>query len=151
MYELIKYIHILSAITWVGSDIALQVIAIRVARSPDPMDVPKFLGHVEFLGKFLLQPAAILLVVAGILMTIQRWAFQQTWISVALVLWFVSLAAGSFFLMPQGGRAKRLFDAEGPASPAARAIVGRMFLVSRVELVTFVVIIALIVAKPNIG
>ena len=42
-----------------------------------------------------------------------------------------------------------LFDAEGPESVAGRQLLGRMFLVSRLELVSFVVIIALMVFKPG--
>jgi hypothetical protein len=76
-------VHILCAITWVGGAFILQLLAMRVMRSPDPGDVPKLLGHLEFLGRVVLEPAAILLFLAGLLMTIQRWAFQQTWISIA--------------------------------------------------------------------
>lgn len=151
MYEAIKYVHILCAITWVGGALILQLLAMRVTRSPDPQDVPKFLGHLEFLGKFVLEPASVLLLVAGVLMTIQRWAFQQTWISIAIVLWLASLVAGSFYLMPNGKRAKALFDAEGPGSVAARRIIGGMFIVARVELAMFLVIIAFMVVKPNIA
>jgi hypothetical protein len=42
-----------------------------------------------------------------------------------------------------------LFDAEGPESVAGRELIGQMFLVSRLELVSFAVIIALMVFKPG--
>ena len=121
MYELVKYVHILCAVTWVGGAFILQVLAMRVTKSPDPGDVPKLLGHLEFLGKFVLEPAAILLFIAGVVMTIMRWEFQQTWISIAIVLWLVSLLAGTLYLVPKGKKAKALFDAEGPSSAGALA------------------------------
>ena len=43
------------------------------------------------------------------------------------------------------------FEAEGPTSTAARALLGRIFLVSRLELLSFAVIIALMVFKPGAG
>ena len=46
-------------------------------------------------------------------------------------------------------RVPRLFDAEGPTSAAGRALLDRMFLVSRLELASFAVIIALMVFKPG--
>jgi hypothetical protein len=52
--------------------------------------------------------------------------------------------------VPRGKRAKALFDAEGPSSASGLRLVGRMFLVARGELVAFLVIIALMVAKPKI-
>lgn len=151
MYELFKYVHILCAITWVGGAFTLQLVAMRVVRSPDAGDLPKLLGHIEFLGRFVLEPASVVLLLAGVVMTIQRWTFQQTWISIAVVLWLVSLAAGSLYLLPQSKRAKASFAADGPASAAGRAVVGRMFLVARIELATFLVIIALMVVKPTLG
>ena len=42
-------------------------------------------------------------------------------------------------------------EAEGPTSTAARALLDRVFLVSRLELVSFAVIIALMVFKPGSG
>jgi hypothetical protein len=42
-----------------------------------------------------------------------------------------------------------LFDAEGPASKEGRDLLDRVFLVSRVELASFAVIIALMVFKPG--
>jgi hypothetical protein len=55
------------------------------------------------------------------------------------------------YLGPRSKRVAQLFEAEGPTSVAGRALLNRLFLVSRVELVAFLVIIALMVAKPNLG
>jgi hypothetical protein len=53
---------------------------------------------------------------------------------------------------PDGSRTKRvaaLFESEGPTSVAGRALLDRMFLVSRLELIGFAVIIGLMVFKPG--
>ena len=151
MYELVKYVHILCAVTWVGGAFILQVLAMRVTRSPDPGDLPKLGRHIEFIGTRVFIPASVLLLVAGVILTIQRWEFQQTWISIAILLWLVSAVTGSLYLGPRSKRVAQLFEAEGPASTAGRALLQRLFLVSRLELVAFLVIIGLMVAKPNIG
>ena len=151
MYELVKYVHILCAVVWVGGAFYAQLLAIQVARSSDPADLPKLGRHIEFLGTRVFLPASILLFIAGVIMTTQRWAFQQTWISIAIVLWLVSALVGSLYLGPKSKRVAQLFEAEGPLSAAGRALLGRLFLVSRLELVSFLVIIALMVAKPSMG
>ena len=151
MYELAKYAHILCAITWVGGALYAQLLAIRVSRSPDPSDLPKLGREIAFLGTRVFVPASLLLLIAGLFMTVQRWAFQQTWISIAIVLWLVSALVGSRYLGPRAKRTADLFDAEGPTSVAGRSLLGRLFLVSRAELAVFAVVIALMVAKPNIG
>ncbi len=151
MYELVKYVHILCAVVWVGGAFYAQILAIRSMRSDDPADLPKLGRHIEFIGTRIFLPASILLFVAGLIMTSQRWAFQQTWISIAIVLWLFSALVGSLYLGPRSKRVAEMFEAEGPTSVPARALLGRLFLVSRVELGVFAVTIALMVAKPTLG
>ena len=41
MYELLVYIHVVSAVVWVGGAFFVQILAVRVNRSDDPMDLPR--------------------------------------------------------------------------------------------------------------
>ena len=41
MYDLIKYVHVICAIIWVGGAFFAQLLAIRASRSDDPADLPK--------------------------------------------------------------------------------------------------------------
>jgi uncharacterized membrane protein len=151
LYEVVKFIHVLCAVIWVGGAFYAQLLAIRVVRSPDPADVPKLANHIAFLATRVFIPASLLLFAAGIFMTTQRWAFQQTWISMAIVLWLVSVLTGTLYLGPRVQRIAGLFESEGPTSVAGRDLLDRVFLVARLELIVFFVTIALMVAKPNIG
>ena len=151
MYELIKYVHILCAVIWVGGAFYAQLLAVRMTRSSDPTELPNLGRHIEFLGTRVFLPASILLFVAGAILTVQRWEFQQAWISIAIALWLISALVGSIYLGPRSKRVAQLFEAEGPASTAGRALLNRLFIVSRLELVSFLVIIALMVAKPTLG
>ena len=81
-------------------------------------------------------------------MVSQHWSFDQAWIIGAIALWVLSAVAGAVYLAPRAKRANELFEEEGPASPAAHAIIGRLFLVSRLELVSFAIAIALMVFRP---
>jgi len=151
LYDLAKYIHILCAVIWVGGAFYGQLLAMRVARSPDPSELPKLARHIEFLGTRVFIPASIILFLAGAYLTTQRWAFEQTWVSIAIVLWLVSALTGAIYLGPRIKRIGALFDADGPTSVGGRALLDRVFLVARLELVSFLVIIALMVAKPNVA
>ena len=151
MYDVVKYIHILCAVTWVGGAFYAQLLAIRVSRSPDPSDLPKLALHLEYLATRVFIPASVILFLAGLYMTTQRWAFQQTWVSIAIVLWLVSALTGAIYLGPRVKKIGLLYQAEGPVSVGGRALLDRVFLVSRLELVSFLVIIALMVAKPNVA
>lgn len=151
MYDLIKYIHIVAAIVWVGGAVTTQLFALRAVASRDPTDVPRIGRMIEFIGLRVFLPASLVLFVAGVIMTIQRWSFTQTWISIAVVLWLASALVGALYLGPTSKKVAELFEAEGPTSTAGRALMDRAFLVSRLELVSFAVIVALMVFKPGAG
>lgn len=149
MYSLLLYIHILTAMIWVGGAFYVQVLSMLVSRSDDPMELPRLGRHVEFIGSWVFMPAAVVLFIAGAAMTLQQWSFGQVWIAVSVALWVLSAVAGAAYLAPGSKRAAALFDAEGPESVAGRQQIQRLFLVSRLELVSFAVIIALMVFKPG--
>jgi uncharacterized membrane protein len=151
MYEALLFIHIICAVIWVGGAFFAQLLVLRVQRSTDPADLPKLGRHLEFLGLRVFLPVSIILFIAGAIMTAQQWGFGQTWVSVSMGLWVLSALAGALYIGPRTKKIAELFEAEGPSSTAARALMDRVFLVSRLELVSFAIIIALMVFKPGAG
>ena len=134
MYQVLLYVHIICAVIWVGGAFFSQLLALRVERSTDPADLPKLGRNIEFLGLRVFLPASILLFLAGAAMVAQQWSFGQTWVAVAIGLWILSVIAGAFYVGPRTKKIAELFEAEGPTSTAARALLSRVFLVSRLEL-----------------
>jgi uncharacterized membrane protein len=151
MYEVLLYVHIVCAMIWVGGAVFAQLLALRVQRSTDPGDLPKFGRNVEFLGMRVFLPASILLFIAGAAMVAQRWSFGDVWVSVSMGLWLLSAIAGALYIGPRTKRIAELFESEGPTSTAARALMDRVFMVSRLELVSFALVISLMVFKPGAG
>jgi uncharacterized membrane protein len=149
MYQLLLYIHIVCAVIWVGGAFAIQALAIIVARSGDPAEVPRLSRNMELIGSRVFMPAAIVLFLAGAVMTIQNWSFGNTWIAASIGLWILSALGGAIYLGPRAKRVAALFEAEGPSSAEARVLLGRLFVATRLELVSFAVIIALMVFKPG--
>jgi uncharacterized membrane protein len=134
---------------WVGGAAYAQVVAVRVYRSSDATELPKMVRHTEAVATLVFLPASLVVIITGVVMTLQAWSFGQLWIAVAVALWVLSAALGGLYVGPRIKRTSELFDAEGPESPAARRLLQRMFLVSRLELLSFAVIIALMVFKPG--
>jgi uncharacterized membrane protein len=151
MYQALLFTHIICAVIWVGGAFFAQLLVLRVERSTDPGDLPKLGRHLEFLGMRVFLPVSIILFLAGAVMTAQQWGFGQTWVSVSMGLWVLSAILGALYIGPRTKKIAELFEAEGPSSTAARALLSRVFLVSRLELVSFAIIIALMVFKPGAG
>lgn len=149
MYRFLLLLHVMAATVWVGGALVVQLLGVRVQRSADPTDLPRLARHVEAVGNVAFLPAAALLLLSGAVMTAQVWAFSQTWILIAIVLWLLSAVAGGVYLAPRAKRVVALFEAEGPTSVTARRLMARLFVVSRIELASFAVILALMVYKPG--
>jgi uncharacterized membrane protein len=148
VYELLKYIHILAAMVWVGGAFTLQIYGMYVARSGDQTAIARFGRDVSVVGGRVFPVASIVLLIAGVLMVLQRWSFGQAWIVIALTLWVASLLAGVLYIGPRSGKVGELFAAD-PNSAEARTLMGQVFLVARLELVSFAVIVFLMVFKPG--
>jgi uncharacterized membrane protein len=149
MYDLLKYIHILAAIVWVGGAFIIQMLAIQASRSKDPTDLPRLGRDVGIVGGRVFPIASVILLVAGAYLVTQRWSFGQAWVTISLVLWLASLLSGALYLGPRSTKVGELFAAEGPTSVAGRALMAQIFLISRLELVSFAVIVFLMVFKPG--
>ena len=150
LYNVLKYIHILCAVTWVGGAVFAQLLAIRAEHSSDPEEMVRTSRSIEFIAMRLFLPASIVLFIAGVWMVIDGpWEFDQTWIAIAIVLWLASALAGSVYIGPRTKKISQLVETEGPSSATAAALMRQVFLVSRIELVSFLVIIFLMVFKPG--
>jgi hypothetical protein len=152
LYDWLLAFHILMATVWVGGNILMQVLAVRINRERDPMKTAQFLGDVEWVGTKVFAPASGLLLLLGIAMVIKEpaWTFGQLWVLAAIAMFAYSFLTGLLYLGPQSGRLKKLYEAEGPTAAAAPAIIRRLFLASRVELVLLVLIVFDMVLKPGL-
>jgi uncharacterized membrane protein len=148
-YSLIKYVHVICAIIWLGGAFFAQLLAVRAQRSTDPTDLPKYGQTIGELGMKVFLPASILLFIAGLILVIQRWSFSSVWVSVSIVLWLASVLVGALYLGPTGAKLGKVFAAEGPTSVAGRAGLERILLISRIELVSFAIIVFMMVVKPG--
>jgi uncharacterized membrane protein len=148
-YSVLLFVHIVCAVIWVGGAFAIQLLAFLVSRTGDQLELVRLMRYFELIGSRVFVPVATLLFIAGAAMTLQAWSFGKTWIAVSVALWVLSAVAGALYLGPRAKRVGDLFNAEGPSSQAGQALMNRLFLVSRLELVSFAIIIALMVFKPG--
>src|SRR4051812_18838805 len=159
MYELVvntynsfKFVHVLSAVVWVGGACTLQAFAIRINGTGDGLRMATFAKDAEYVGNRIYLPSSIILLVSGIF-TIHEssgaWSYDQTWVQIGLAMILVSIAIGAGFIGPEAGRVARAIEQHGPASDEARHHINRIFLVSRFELLLLLLVIFDMVVKPG--
>jgi uncharacterized membrane protein len=149
-YEFLLFAHLLFVVTWVGTDICVQVLSFR-ALAAGPEQMVRFTGDVEWLGTRLLVPSSLLVLVFGVLLVNNvGYDFGDTWVILGLAAFAASFIAGAGFLGPETGRISRL-GAERPADdPELQRRIRTVLLVSRIELLILILVILDMVVKPGL-
>jgi len=149
LYDWLKFGHVLMAIVWVGGALSLQLLASRIQAKGDRKQLYELTEHIEFIGTRVFTPASLLLLILGIWMVfIGPWNFGMVWIDLGIAMFVYSFVSGAFYLGPQIRRTRLLAEREGVDSDQVSILIGRIFLVSRIELVFRVLIVLDMVLKP---
>jgi uncharacterized membrane protein len=149
-YEFLLFAHLLFVVTWVGTDICLQVLGLR-SMAAGPERTVSFLADVEWLGTRLLMPSSLLVIVFGVLLVNNvGFDFGDTWIILAFAAFAASFIAGAGFLGPESGRISKLAAERGAEDPDVQARIARVLIISRIELVILIAVILDMVVKPGL-
>jgi uncharacterized membrane protein len=149
-YDTLKFVHVLAAITWVGSAIYAQALATKVMGENDPVRLARTAADIGGLGKRLITPAAITVLVFGIwLIAVGPWGLSDTWVWLGLVGIAITIATGAGFLGPESERLAKLGAERPPDDPEVQRRIKRVFMVSRVDLVVLILVVADMVFKPG--
>jgi hypothetical protein len=135
------------AIVWVGGAVAVQLFALRAQASTEPGRMATLTADAEWIGMKIFMPTSIVLLLMGILMTVDRWAFEDPWIVIGIIGILFSIGVGAGFLGPESGRLKQLIATKGPSDPEVESRIKRIFLISRIELVVLFVVVFAMVTK----
>ena len=120
LFTLLKFLHVLLAITAVGANVTYGVWLSRAGR--DPRDLPFALRGVKMLDDRLANPAYALLLVTGVAMIYAgRLAWTTPWLLVSLFLYGVLVVLGLAGYTPLLRRQIAVLEAEGPDSPRTSA------------------------------
>lgn len=146
-YELFLFLHIAMAVVWVGGGFFLQMLALRVLGTKDEARVAALAGDIEALGIRIFTPSSVVLGLTGIGLVLNgNWDWSEPFISIGLLVWLVSVAAGVGYLGPTSGKIKAEMDAGGMTS-RAHQLIGNVLRYSRIELVLLWIVVFMMVVK----
>jgi uncharacterized membrane protein len=151
VYNTLTFVHVLAAITWVGGGLFVQFQATRLSRANEPVKLAGFAQDIEFWGLRLFVPASLLVLITGILMVTYSPGvnFSDTWIWLGLIGYGLTFLTGVFFLGPTSGKLGRMIDTVPPEDPGVQQGIRRIFMVSRVDLMVILLVVADMVFKPG--
>jgi uncharacterized membrane protein len=149
-YDTLKFLHVLAAITWVGSAIYAQALATKVMGEGDPVRLAATAKDIGDLGKRLITPTAVAVLVLGVwIVAVSAWNFTDTWVLLGLAGIAVTIVTGAGFLGPESERLGKLAAERDPSDPEIQRRIRRIFAVSRIDLVVLILVVADMVFKPG--
>jgi hypothetical protein len=149
LYELLLFLHVTSAIIWLGAGFLIVVLSFRGAG--DPVET-KHLGEINsWLAPRLFIPAALATLVLGILLVIEGpWGFDQLWILIGLGGFAATFLIGILVLKPTGEAIEQAIREHGPG-PEVGLLVRRITIVSRLDVIVLFAVVADMAIKPSTG
>ena len=145
-YSLLKFVHVLLAITAVGSNITYGVWNALAAR--EPAHAPFALKGIAFIDRRVANPAYGLLLVTGlVLLAVGQWGFRG-WAIASLILFALLIVVAIGFYSRVVRQQIQVMDSEGIASAAYKRLDGQATIYGIVSLVIALAIVFMMVVKP---
>jgi uncharacterized membrane protein len=147
-YGLLKYFHVLLAITAVGSNLTYGIWQAIVR----PEHESFVLRGIKFIDDHVANPCYLLLLATGLtLQAIGHWGLQRHWIMAAIILYVALLILGLGFYTPALTHQIETLQSDGIGSPAYRVRAIRATIYGIATLPIIVAIVFMMVVKPSIG
>lgn len=148
-YHILKVIHVLMAIVWVGGAVMSQILISRL-RS-DPPRMVKTAGDIEWFGTHIFLPSSLILLAMGLWMVLGFDFYELTtgWILIGLIGIVITIITGAGYLGPQTKKLNAAVEEKGVDDPGVVAQIEKLFKVSRIDLVVLIIVVLAMVLKPT--
>ncbi len=149
-YGILKLLHIIGVIAWVGGSVTLGVIYSRLQRTGDHAALGALTTHGETFGRLVIGPSVLLVLITGIVMVRHAGiGFHSFWVSWGFVGLIGSFLTGGVL----AGRARRALEraaAAGTAGDAgAAALRRRISILSGINVLLLLSVLWAMVLKPG--
>ncbi|HLJ58815.1 MAG TPA: DUF2269 family protein [bacterium] len=146
-YPILKWVHVLMAITALGTNITYGVWLSRAAR--EPQYLPFTLRGIKVLDDRLANPAYGLLLITGLAMAyLGRIPVTTPWLLTSLILYVILVVIAAVGYTPTLRRQIAALEAGGAASPEYRKLEALSTQLGIALAVVVVVIVFMMVTKP---
>ncbi len=154
-YDVILFIHIVAVVVAFGPNFAYPIFAMVVERS-DPRSIPVLMRSFEAVDRNLVTGGGIVVLAAGVYLTIDRWEFGDVFVSLGIIAILVLLGLTHGFFLPRERRIAELAerdiaasgDGEVKLSDELRALVKGTAMVGNLVALIVIVTLFFMTVKP---
>lgn len=147
-YSLVKFLHVVSAIVWVGGGLMLTMLGLRASMAGDIAATAQAMRASGEMGGRVMMPASLATLVFGLVMCWFWVGFSDLWVLIGLACYATTFLIGAFVFKPAGERMAATMAREG-VTPAALAEGARVLKVARFDYAVMLVVLADMVLKPS--
>lgn len=148
MYDFWQFLHVTSAIVWVGAAALALFLSLRFSAAHHEPIAFSASRLMETTAVPLFIVASLATLVTGLVMAFAWIGFGPLWIKIGLGGIIVSLVMGFGYFKPHIAKVEAAVQEHGPADPGVRALIRQANIASAIELLVFLVVIWAMVTKP---
>ncbi len=149
MYDFWQFLHVTSAIVWVGGAVMTFFLSTRFTAARDNPLAGPATGLMEKTAVPLFVVASLATLVTGLVMAFGWIGFGPLWIKIGLVGIILSLVVGFAYFKPHGEKVEAAIAERGPDDAGVQAMVRQAQTVSAAELVVLAIVVWAMVVKPT--
>jgi uncharacterized membrane protein len=147
----LHFLHVVSAMVWVGGGVILSLIALRTRRRSDERSMGEFAQTLPYVGLRVLMPAVIVLLVTGVWMVVSDsgFGFSQLWVRLGLGLYVLAFLLGAVYLSRVGIQLDRAARPDSGGTSNLARLLDRWLLGYGAVLVILLIAVWDMVFKPG--
>lgn len=149
-YTILKVVHVLAAVVWVGGAVTTNILGTRITRAGDDNRLVAFGRDAEWVGTHVYFPSSMVVLLFGILAALRGHdSFTSAWLIIGIVGVALTATTGSSFLGPELKRISAIFEERGASDPEGKRRLARLVKVARVDLAVLLLVVMDMVFKPG--
>ena len=152
VYNWLKLVHVLAAVIWVGGDVMILIMSVKVLKEADPDREAAFVHDIGLIGKRIIGPISGLLIIFALALVIYapQWNFTDLWIELAIAGYIATFITGVFVLGPSAEKIDRLIaSGKAPDEPEVQSLIRRTLRTGRIDVVVLLLVVCDMVLKPG--
>lgn len=148
LYGVLKFLHVLSVVLWIGGVAALWITTLRMARAGDYPTVARLLPVGMRYGQSVVGPASGIVLITGIWMAYTGHLFKTVWVAIGITGIALHFILGPTLVRRNWMQIGRLVDDPNRDPAQLAAAIKGATTASWVYLLIMIVVIAAMVLKP---
>jgi hypothetical protein len=144
-----KFLHVLSAMVWVGGGVMMQALAARSFKGA-PEDSLQFAQQAAWVGNRVFMPASFATVIFGLgLVGIGHYQWKL-WLVLGLIGFVITAVNGAAVLGRIGKKLGQLASERGPSDPVVQYTARRLRMAMAFDLIVILLVVFDMVTKPGL-